>query len=48
MKYYVIYNSFIGVNIYSEEELEYMDTEDSVIEYYGELQECIDYMERNI
>ena len=48
MTYYVVYNDCIGVNIYSEEELEYMSLEDSVVEYYGRLQECIDYIERNL
>ena len=46
-RYNVIYYEGVGVNIYSDSELELMDTSDefAIIYYKGSYQECIDYLD---
>lgn len=45
--YYVIYYEGAGYNIYSESEMQYMDTSDnvSIIFYKGSYNECLEYLD---
>jgi hypothetical protein len=43
--YYVIYFDCIGYNIFTEEELPFINMNDAYIEYNGSKEECINYIE---
>jgi hypothetical protein len=42
--YYVVYLEYIGYNLFTEEELPYLN--DAYIEYSGNYEECINYLDR--
>lgn len=43
--YYVIYFDYIGYNIFTEEELSFINMNDAYIEYSGSKEECINYID---
>lgn len=47
MFYYVVYDFSSGYNYYGEDEIDYVDLEDAIIEFRGSKRECLEYIEYN-